>query len=55
VKTGSDFTDDFSILERCAAIKIEWASRLRLQYNTGKTEAALSLADEATENTSRQN
>jgi len=39
--TASDVNHDVSILERCAAKSIEWASRLGLQFDTAKTEAAL--------------
>jgi len=41
VATGSDVNHVVSILERCAARSIEWASRLGLQFDTAKTEAAL--------------
>ena len=41
VGTGSDVNHVVSILERCAAKSIEWASRRGLQFDTAKTEAAL--------------
>ena len=41
VVTGSDVNHVVSILERCAAKSIEWASRRGLQFNTAKTEAVL--------------
>jgi len=41
VATGSDVTHVVTILERCAAKSIEWASRRGLQFDTAKTEAAL--------------
>jgi len=40
VATGSDVNHVVSILERCAAKSIEWASRRWLQFDTAKTEAA---------------
>ena len=41
VGTGSDVNQVVTILERCAAKSIEWASRQGLQFDTAKTEAAL--------------
>jgi len=41
VATGSDVNNVLSILERCAATSILWASRRGLQFDTAKTEAAL--------------
>jgi len=41
VATGSDVNHVVSILERCAARSIEWASRRGLQFDTATTEAAL--------------
>jgi len=41
VATGSDVNHVVSILVRCAANSIEWASRRGRQFNTAKTEAAL--------------
>jgi len=41
VATGSDVNHVISILERCAAQSIKWASRRGLQFDTAKTEAAL--------------
>jgi len=41
VATGNDVNHVVSILERCAAKSIEWASRRGLQFDTAKTEAAL--------------
>ena len=41
VSTGHDVNHIVSILERCAAKSIEWASRLVLQFDTAKREAAL--------------
>jgi len=40
VATGSDVNHVVSILERCAARSIVWASRRGLQFHTAKTEAA---------------
>jgi len=41
VAIGSDVNHVVSILERCAAKSIEWASRRGLQFDTAETEAAL--------------
>jgi len=41
VPTGSDVNQVVTILERCAAKSIEWASTGGLQFDTAKTEAAL--------------
>jgi len=41
VASGSDVNHAVSILDRCAAMSIEWASRRGLQFDTAKTEAAL--------------
>jgi len=41
VATGNDVNHVVSILERCAAKSIEWASRRGLQFDTAKTKAAL--------------
>jgi len=41
VATGSDVNQVVTILERCAAKSIEWASRRGLQFDTAKMEAAL--------------
>jgi len=41
VATGSDVNHVVSIVERCAANGIVWASRRGLQFDTAKTEAAL--------------
>ena len=41
METGSDVNHVVTILERCAAKSIEWASRRGLQFDTAKTEAAL--------------
>jgi len=41
VATGSDVNHVVTILERCAAKSIEWASRRGLHINTAKTEVAL--------------
>ena len=41
VATGNDLNHVVSILERCAAKSIEWASRQGLQLETATTEAAL--------------
>jgi len=41
VTTGSDVNHVVTILERCAAKTIEWASRRGLQLDTAKTEAVL--------------
>ena len=41
VATGKDVNQVVRKLEACAAESIEWASRRDLQFNTGKTEAAL--------------
>jgi len=41
VATGSDLNPVFTILERCAAQSIEWASRRGIQFDTTKTQAAL--------------
>jgi len=41
VATRSDVNHVVSILERCAARSIEWASRRVLQFDTAKTDAAL--------------
>jgi len=41
VATGSDVNQVVTILERCAAMSIQWASRRGLQFDTAKTEAAL--------------
>jgi len=41
VATGSDVNQVVTILERCAAKSMEWASRRGLQFDTAKTEAAL--------------
>jgi hypothetical protein len=41
VATGSDVNHVVSILERCTAKSIEWASRRGLQFDTAKTETAL--------------
>jgi len=41
VATGSDVNHLISILERCAAKRFEWASKLGLQLDTAKMEAAL--------------
>jgi len=40
VATGSDVNHVVSILARCAARSIEWASRRGLQFDTAKTEEA---------------
>jgi hypothetical protein len=37
VASGSDVNHVVSILERCAAKSIEWASRQGLQFDTAKT------------------
>jgi hypothetical protein len=41
VATGSDVNQVITILERCTAKSIEWASRQGLQFDTAKMEAAL--------------
>jgi len=41
VATGNDVIHVVSILDRCAARSIEWASRRGLQFDTAKTAAAL--------------
>jgi hypothetical protein len=41
VATGSDVNHVVSVLERCAARSIEWASRQGLPFDPAKTEAAL--------------
>jgi hypothetical protein len=41
VATGSDVDQVVTILEKCAANSIEWASRRGLQFDTVKTDAAL--------------
>ena len=41
VATRSHVNHVVSILERCTAKSIEWASRRGLQFTTAKTEAAL--------------
>jgi hypothetical protein len=41
VATGSDVNLVITILERCAAKSIEWASRRGLQFDTATTEGAL--------------
>jgi len=39
--TGSDVNHVVSILERCAAMSVAWASRRGLQFDTAMTVAAL--------------
>jgi len=41
VATGSDVNQFIMILERCAAKRIEWATRRGLQFDTAKMEAAV--------------
>jgi hypothetical protein len=41
VATGSNVNHVVSILERCAAMSIEWVRRRGLQFDTARTEAAL--------------
>jgi len=44
VVTGSDVNHVVSIRERCTVKSIEWANRRGLQFDTAKTEAALSTS-----------